>query len=144
MAPATVVILITLSSLVILTMYALEKPTLSLTRKLAASTASKNMYKLLMNVSDVTLRLALSSKMMSVLVRNSSCYLTADVWLAPDLMPVSIFSDNVSVDITKSSTMTAFVNVTLLLMTYSNPQCSLPFPKETTLDVSNVTDWELN
>ena len=144
MAAATAVILTMLSYLVLLTIYALASPTLSLTRKLAASTASKNMSKLLTNVSDVTLTLALLSKMMSVLVRNSSCYLTADVWLAPDLMPVSIFSDNVSVDITKSSALTAFVNVTLLLMTYSNPQCSLPFPTETMLDVSNVTDWELN
>ena len=134
MAPATAVILPMSSSLVLLTINVLGKPTLSLTRTFAASTASKNMFQSLTNVSDVTLKLALLLKMMSVLVRTSSCYLTADVLLAPDLMPVSIFSVNVSVDMTKSSTMTAFVNATLLLMTYSILQCSLPFWKETTLD----------
>ena len=84
MAPATAVILTMSSSLVLLTMNVLAKPTLLKMRILAASTASKNMFKSVTNVSDVTLTLAHLSKMTYVLVQISSCYLTADVWLAPD------------------------------------------------------------
>ena len=84
MAPAIAVILTMISSLVLLTINVLVKPTPSLMRTPVASTASKNTFKSATNVSDVTLILAHLSKMTSVLVQISSCYLTADVWLVPD------------------------------------------------------------